>query len=636
MDFNSAQLKAVRHKDGPMMVLAGPGSGKTTVLTERLRFLTEEENVPPESILVLTFSRAAAEEMRRRYEEKSRDKTGRICFGTFHSVFFAILTEYGGYTRASIADEGLRRAVIRELLQREGESVSYSDETAEAILSEISFVKNTGLSPLEVPEEKLASLKKMDFLRIFEGYERRLREQGKLDFDDMLTKCLELFNSRPRVLEGLRKRYRYILVDEFQDINSIQYKAVRLLAYPLNNLFIVGDDDQSIYSFRGSDPSIMLNFPKDYKDLKSVLLASNYRSSSKIVDISSKLISHNKNRYKKKLISERGGASGFEVLSFENEEEETEHIAGELLKLKKSGKDLSEVCVLYRTNRTPERLCARLIKAGLEFSLRESCPNLFHTFSSRDIFAYLYFAELFYLYKRGVKKEVAAEEFIRIMNRPVRYISRAAVASSDRRDVKAFFDSLSSFYGEKTEIRRSIGRLYADLEELAELPPQKAIFFINKKIGYEDWVIDSFESEKKSEILKDIDSLRAHAKGIKSFRDLRAYAKEYSLRLEEASRRKKEKSKNCINFMTFHASKGLEFDIVYIIDAIEGVTPYKKASEKDMEEERRMFYVAMTRARNVLHIFYTKSHYNKPCKRSRFVSEITEGKIKLPWKSLRF
>ena len=637
MDFNSAQLEAIRHKNGPMMVLAGPGSGKTTVLTERLKYLTEKAGVSPESILVITFTAAAADEMEKRYIKKSGDNSGSISFGTFHSIFFKILMKHSSYTHSSIADGSKKREILKELISRKEKALSGGNELLEAILSEISYIKNLGEDPNTLCEDSFSSMKKGEFLKLYSDYNRILSETGRLDFDDMLLKCREMFRKRPDILEYWRKKYRYILVDEFQDINGIQYDTVKLLAAPSNNLFIVGDDDQSIYSFRGARPGIMLNFPKDYPGCERVLLASNYRSSSDIVESSLKLISHNKNRYKKQLVSHRGRLKPVNIAGFDSEDEEIRFIIKELKSYIASGRKLSDICILYRTNRTPEKLCSRLIKEGIGFSLKEKSLNIFESCQAADIFAYLGLAENISLLKRGIRKEVSVSDFLRIMNRPLRYISRDAVMNADRKDINSFFKTLSGFYGKRTDMRQAIRKLYAELSELSVLRPEKAIEFINKRIGYEDWLISSSKEKDKSALMDSLDSLSAHAEGIKSFRDLKAYREEYGRALKEAASEKKEKDKNFVNFMTFHASKGLEFDIVYIINAIEGIAPYKRAeSPEAIEEERRMFYVAMTRARNVLHIFYTKNHYNKPCKKSRFVSEITEERFRLPWKNLRF
>ena len=637
MEFNGAQLEALKHGDGPMMVLAGPGSGKTTVLTERLLYLTEEKKVRGENILVITFSSAAAVEMEKRYSLRAGDFTEGISFGTFHSVFFRILTRHLPYTKNSIADDRRRREIIKELLSRKDSRLRYGDELTENILSEISFIKNTGKRPSDLPESSFSSLEREDFLNIYKAYEKALADEGRLDFDDMLLKCRELFLKRPDILSQYRDLYRYILVDEFQDINQIQYDVLKLLASPLNNLFVVGDDDQSIYSFRGADPEIMLSFPKDFPDSRKVLLATNYRSSSNIVESSLRLISHNKTRYKKALKAHRGPFEPLSIKVFDSEREENERLIRDFKKYREQGVDLSKIAVLYRTNSVPERLCLELSKAGIGFSMKEKIKDVFESRAGRDVMAYLCLGEKVALWEKGIKMSFPVDSFLRIMNRPVRYISREAVRHADSSDAGSFFSSLEEFYREKTATRREIRRLFGELSLIGNSDIKTALDIIKYKTGYESRLKEFSEGREAKEILSSLYKLSDFAEDAKDLRGLRLLIEAKRESLRAGHKKAGVKDKNCINFMTFHASKGLEFDIVYIIDAIEGITPYKRAEDsKALEEERRMFYVAMTRAKNILHIFYTKSHYNKACKRSGFIAEIGEEKIKIPWKSLRF
>lgn len=637
MEFNRAQLEALKHGDGPMMVLAGPGSGKTTVLTERLLYLTEEKKVRGENILVITFSSAAALEMEKRYSLRAGNFTEGISFGTFHSVFFRILTRHLSYTKNSIADDRRRREIIKELLSRKDSRLRYGDELTENILSEISFIKNTGKRPFDLPESSFSSLEKEDFLNIYKAYEKTLADEGKLDFDDMLLKCRELFLKRPDILSQYRDLYRYILVDEFQDINQIQYDVLKLLTAPLNNLFVVGDDDQSIYSFRGADPDIMLNFPKDFPDSRKVLLATNYRSSLNIVESSLRLISHNKTRYKKALKAHRGPFAPLSIKAFDSESEENGRLIRDFKKYREQGVDLSKIAVLYRTNSVPERLCFELSKAGIGFSMKEKIKDVFESRAGRDVMAYLCLGEKVALWEKGIKMSFPVDSFLRIMNRPVRYISREAVRNADSSDAGSFFSSLEEFYRERTATRREIRRLFGELSLIGNSDIKTALDIIKYKTGYENRLKEFSEGREAEELLSSLDKLSDFAEDAKDLRGLRLLIEAKRESLRAGHKKAGAKDKNCINFMTFHASKGLEFDIVYIIDAIEGITPYKRAEDrKALEEERRMFYVAMTRAKNILHIFYTKSHYNKACKRSGFIAEIGEEKIKIPWKSLRF
>ena len=382
--FNKEQLCAIRHGDGPMMVLAGPGSGKTTVLVNRVRYLTEELSVAEGSILVITFTRAAAAEMKERYlrlgmnSHISSEKEGslgsgkkaktvkpatQVTFGTFHSVFFSFLRERLGYGHESVAEAKQCRELMWEILSRELSELSYTSDMAEVILSELSSRKN-GVSHRDhpVPEAVLS--------RISKHYELGMRRLGLLDFDDMLLRFLELLRSDGRLLHELRQKFRYIMVDEFQDINPVQYEIVRLLCEPLRNIFIVGDDDQSIYGFRGSEPGIMLGFPQDFPELKKVILDTNYRSGSNIVRASLRLIERNKSRYEKKLHASeehslRGRQGHIHIRRFKNERQEAEAVVSELRKmLIKKGDDM-DAAVLYRVHRMSGALTKLMKQEGL-------------------------------------------------------------------------------------------------------------------------------------------------------------------------------------------------------------------------------------------------------------------------------
>ena len=279
MAFSKAQTQAIMHKDGPMMVLAGPGSGKTTVITHRVQYLTKEYGIDPGDILVITFTRAAAEEMRERYEALTGGGS-RVTFGTFHSIFFRILKLAYRYTADNIVREEQQMQFVRELAQSGGLEPEDENEFAASILSEISSVKGERIS-LEHYYSK--NCPDAVFRQLYAGYEEKMRRAGLIDFDDMMVLCLELFTERKDILSAWQRRYRYILIDEFQDINRLQYEIVRMLAKPEDNLFIVGDDDQSIYRFRGAKPEIMLGFERDYPGAGRILLDVNYRSTEEIV-----------------------------------------------------------------------------------------------------------------------------------------------------------------------------------------------------------------------------------------------------------------------------------------------------------------------------------------------------------------
>ena len=301
--FNKEQEEAITHKEGPLMVLAGPGSGKTLVITYRVKWLIENAGVHPSNILVITFTRAAAEEMRKRFFAFDGMENAPVTFGTFHSIFFMILRYAYRYTAGNIIREDVKRRYIKEMTENMELEIEDEKEFLSGIINEISYVKGEMMS---LSYYHSSNCSDELFAQIYEGYERRLREENLIDFDDMLVFCYELLKERKDILAMWQQKFQYILIDEFQDINKVQYEIVRMLAGKGDHLFIVGDDDQSIYRFRGARPEIMLGFEKDYPDAKKVILNTNYRCSAEIVDSAEHLISHNTKRFPKNMQAARG------------------------------------------------------------------------------------------------------------------------------------------------------------------------------------------------------------------------------------------------------------------------------------------------------------------------------------------
>ena len=304
MGFSEHQQQAIMHDTGPAMVLAGPGSGKTTVITQRIKYLIENRHVDPQHILVITFTRAAAQEMEGRFQKLCASPQP-VHFGTFHSIFFQILKLNYKYTSKNIISEREQMLTLRGYAEALKVDMEYDADFFRQLLSEIAACKAREAAGGEesFPSELLDPAV---FQQLFRGYRQSLRERRLIDFDDMLFETLQLFHSRPRELQVWQEKFRYILVDEFQDASPIQYEIVRLLAEPRRNLFIVGDDDQSIYGFRGARPELMLHFEKDYPGAKRILLSDNYRSHSEVVEIASRIISHNRARFPKQITAPKG------------------------------------------------------------------------------------------------------------------------------------------------------------------------------------------------------------------------------------------------------------------------------------------------------------------------------------------
>lgn len=607
MSFNQAQMQAIQHFEGACMVLAGPGSGKTTVITQRTKTLIQEYQVKPSEILVITFTKAAAEEMKERFFKLMGTERPPVTFGTFHAVYFTILKYAYGLSAANIITEEQKIQWLKEIVDRERFELEDEKEFLRLIIGEISQVKGERIS-LEHYCAKTCSVEA--FRRIYMGYQDKLKRSQKLDFDDMLVMTYELLTERADILKGWQKKYRFILIDEFQDINRIQYDTIRLLAKPEDNLFIVGDDDQSIYRFRGSKPEIMLNFAKDYPGTKEILLDWNYRSAKNIVDTSCQVIAHNTKRFPKKIQASHPVGEKVAVKLYQTPEEESKAILQQIGSYLGQGYLYSDIAVLFRTNTDARLLVERFTEYHIPFHIKEIMPNIFEHWIAKDLRTYLKIA-------MGSRER---GDFLQIINRPKRYISRECL------DTAVFsFDRLETFYQEKDWMMERIRKLEEDIYFLRDLSPYAAITYIRKGIGYDEYIKDYAEYRRinAQELYDLIDQIQESAEGYFTYEEwfshMEAYKKELERQVQEAETAQE---KNRIEMVTLHSSKGLEYEIVFMIDAVEGVMPHRKAVlEEDIEEERRMFYVGMTRAKERLHIYATQERYHKPVTVSRFLLE---------------
>ena len=345
--LTETQSRAVAHREGPCLCLAGPGSGKTTVIINRTKYLVEHYGINPMEILVITFTKAAAVEMQERFGRAMGDKRVPVTFGTFHSVFFWILRQAYHYTAANILKEEQKYQFLKEIISKMDLEIEDEGDFISGITAEISMVKNDRIA-LENYYSKNCS--EGVFRKIYVGYQEKLERAGLLDFDDMLVYCHELLSERPDILAGWQKRFRYILIDEFQDINQIQYEIVRMLARPENNLFIVGDDDQSIYRFRGARPEIMLNFRKDYPDAKIILLEENFRSVENIIRAAGKVIACNEDRYQKTIHGVREAGERIVIHGFAGPGQENLYLIKKIQDYIREGYRWKDIAVLFRTN----------------------------------------------------------------------------------------------------------------------------------------------------------------------------------------------------------------------------------------------------------------------------------------------
>ena len=604
--FHEQQKKAISHEKGPAMVLAGPGSGKTTVITWRVRYLIEKAGVDPAHILVITFTRAAADEMKRRFFRFEGMDRSPVTFGTFHAVFFMILRYAYHYTAANIIREESKRQVIRDLAGSLDMEIEDENDFVSSLIGEISYVKGEMLS---LPYYHSAVCSDEQFARIYKGYENYLREEQLIDFDDMLVFCCELLRERKDILSVWQERFQYILIDEFQDINKVQYEIVKMLAGKEKNLFVVGDDDQSIYRFRGARPEIMLGFEKDFPGAAKITLGVNYRCSSQIVESSVNLIGHNKKRYSKDLKSHRGSVVPVTFKQLKDSSEECVDIIRGILYYQKKGISLEEMAVIYRTNTQPRLLVSRLMEYNIPFVMRDLIPNIFEHWIARNILTYI----------RIAQGDRTRSSFLQIMNKPKRYISRTMLTGKqvDLAELKR------ASFG-KRWLFEKIDKLEMDLYLLRKMSPYEAVTYIRQGIGYEDYLAEyaGFRNMDLAGLIEILDQVHESARGFNTFEAWFDHIEAYGKALEKQRNRRQDRREG-LTLTTMHSAKGLEYEVVFVIDVNEGITPHRKAvKDADLEEERRLFYVAMTRAKTYLFLYSLKELYKKNATVSRYIGEL--------------
>ena len=604
--LNTAQQKAVCHETGPMLVLAGPGSGKTTVLLCRISRLLERGLAKPQEILALTFSKAAAEEMKSRFE--NLNGASGVSFGTFHSIFFRILRSRYGWNVEQIFQEEERRSILRNSIEAEKWDIPDLEEYISQFFSQLSLMNSeleqpNRFTPTGMPVEEFRKL-----YRAYEGYKER---HEKLDFDDMLTQCYQLLREDAAVREYWQRKYKFILVDEFQDVNQAQFACLQILAEKHQNLFVVGDDDQSIYAFRGARPDFLLHFPTLYPAAKKVTLNTNYRSTERIVNFAERVIGNNEVRFVKNM---KGiGEAGDKVTFFlaEDAAKEAAHIAEKIGRLLDEGMPLTEIAVIYRTNLQGGAFARELYKRGIPYDLRDNSGNVYEHWVAKDLLAYLLLAE----------NEESDSALRRILNKPKRYIGKDLLAEAETMPytlLRSFFvcPSLRGWQEENLE------NLRIDLNQIRKRTPYDALKYIRKVIGYDEY-LEEFAAYRRTsaQVLQEIaDEIMETAKDCADVRSFREQLERLSLQMKEQSRKKGQK-RNGVALMTMHGAKGLEFRAVFLPSLVEGIVPHEKGMDT-VAEERRLFYVAMTRASEKLCLSAILQRYEKERKPSRFLAEM--------------
>ena len=615
LKVSPSQREAICHINGPCMVLAGPGSGKTFVITNRIRYLIEIGKIDPSEILIITFTKAAALEMQKRFGNMTDNRYNEVHFGTFHSLFYHIIRSSLSGNRQEILTEKEKIKIMEHsLLKVKADNAEiiklqkdfeYDMETIRALLLEISKLKNSGKSVESASKDVPLS---NYFEQIFDEYCILQKELNKIDFDDMVLDCYKLLRKGGRTLSKWQNTYKYILIDEFQDINLLQFKLIRLIAYPRNNLFVVGDDDQSIYGFRGSDPKIMLGFKKIYERALIVFLETNYRCSKKIVNASVKLIGENENRFSKKIIPLNTAIDGeISFYKYRSREEEFEDI---LYYLKANPLHRENFAIIFRTNQEAANMAKMLKQNGISYNIREKNDNLQNDEITQDILAYLRFA---------IEADPKRADFIRIMNRPLRYIKRDSFfdPNSDRVSQNV----IMRYYANNPEMLKTINKLYHDLKMIGHMRPYLSVRYIRKEIGYEEYAIRKFKGQDRSLIISKLDRLMDRAR---EYRNTLQFIKSFDDD-KEIITVPKDEPKSGINLLTMHAAKGLEYESVWLPDLNEGIIPGRKSVRlNEIEEERRMLYVGMTRAKKNLMLSYVTGTGNNEMLPSRFINIFKE------------
>ena len=604
--LNGNQRLAVCHEMGPMLVLAGPGSGKTTVLLCRILRLLERGLARPTQILALTFSKTAAEEMRERFR-KARGAEG-VAFGTFHSIFFRILRSRYGWSVEQVFQEEERRNVLREILEEMKWDIPDLEEYISVFFSQLSLMN----SELEtVHQFEPVGMAVEEFRKLFHAYERYKERHEKIDFDDMLTLCYQLLKEDEKVRTFWQNKYKFILVDEFQDVNQAQFACLQILAEGHQNLFVVGDDDQSIYAFRGARPDFLLHFPTIYPTAKKVILNTNYRSTERVISLAERVIGNNEVRFSKDM--KGTGAEGDKVTFFlaEDTAAEAACIAEKIAGLLDEGVPLTEIAVIYRTNLQGGAFARELYKRGIPYDLRDNSGNVYEHWIAKDLLAYLLLAE----------NEESDSALRRILNKPKRYIGKDLLAEAETMPynlMRSFFvcPSLKKWQEEHLE------NLRIDLSQIRKKQPYDGLKYVRRVIGYDEY-LEEFAAYRRTsaqvlwEIADEVMETAKDCTDAKMFRD----------RLEEMSRQMKEQTRNKgqqrtgVALMTMHGAKGLEFQAVFLPTLVEGVVPHEKGLEQ-IEEERRLFYVAMTRAGEKLCLSAVRKRYEKEKDPSRFLAEM--------------
>lgn len=601
LQLNEKQKQMVAAKEGPVLVVACPGSGKTTTMIARAKALVDY-GVNPAKLLVITFTKQAATHMQQKYE-KAYGKEG-ITFGTIHSICYRMLQSVAGYTKKDILLESEKWAFLAGQLHGKV-AAAEMEETISGIMREISFIKNKCIPPEAYEPD---STDKRTFCILFHAYEDFRKSAGKIDFDDMLILARDILFNNGMVLEEYRKKFSYIMIDEFQDTNRVQADIFYLLAGENGNILVVGDDDQNVYGFRAAESAIMLDFPKKFPNCKIIYLDTNYRSEPEIIEIASKLIACNKKRFEKDFKGEKKGKGHIKITCFPDVVKQRDSVVEQLKKLHETGVPYEEMSVLYRTNKQNLMYVQALMKEEIPFYTTEAVKDHHMEFPFQDFMAYY----------RLAAGNPWKGDLQRILNRPSRYLKGDAFKNCIYN-----IDQMIECANRCSNPDAAKDRIYSmvdDIENLATMNPTQFVGYLYNVMDYRAGALSyaAYCGKDESEVDELLDSLKDEAKQFNTMQEWVDYAKTYNKKLQE-----KRKNKEGICLSTYHSAKGLEWDYVFLIDCNEDMTPFKKAeSPEEIEEERRLFYVAVTRARKGVRFTWVSNNGPKKMFPSRFLTEM--------------
>ena len=614
--LNKEQKEAVLNIDGPMLVLAGAGSGKTKVLTTKIAYLIEQ-GIDPTSILAITFTNKAANEMKSRVEGMLGIDSNRIQISTFHSFGLSIIKRHydklGYKSNFTIVDSDDVLSTIKRILKDMNlDPKFYPPKT---IRNKISSAKNELMTPDELSKFSNSELDEVT-VNVYREYQNKLMVNNSLDFDDLLMLPIILFKENPSVLAYYQERYKYILIDEYQDTNEVQYILSKMLSAKYKNICVVGDPDQSIYGFRGSNYRNILNFEKDYKNTKTILLEQNYRSTKNILGAANSIIKNNKNRKEKDLWTDNNTGDKIVYKRCDDEKDESNYVVSEITKLMNENVGLEDIAVLYRTNAQSRNIEEAFLRKNIPYKVVGS----FYFYNRKEVKDLISYLKLIY----NTSDDVSLTRIINVPKRGIGLKTLENITTKANILNTSMFDAIDG--GKELEFKR----LILNFKELSEdLSLTELVDLILDKTGIkkELELEDTIESQSRLENLEEFKSITKSYEEKYGVISLSEFLDEISLvsDVEEYKNRT-----DVVTLMTVHSAKGLEFDYVYIIGLEEGIFPHSMClySSSEIEEERRLCYVAVTRAKKKLTIInskkrllYGQDSYNPP---SRFINEIGE------------